>query len=226
MSVTIADSLWLVPAREVLWIPPGVRHTVQFSGRGVLRSLNLQASLCVALSERPRVIAFGRLLRELVRRAIERDTHSLEQIADQPVIALLQVELAAHFAEPALPVDLPLPTDSRAMRAVSFILDDPGASPPIDILAQRSAASARTLARLFVRDTGMTEQTCPLVLIGDFTHGIEAPAAPGGEPDLADFVRGPFVRHDFHFHFASVGEATFEERFARLACFVGERSTP
>lgn len=156
MSVTVADSLWLVPAREVLWIPPVVRHTVHFNGRGVLRSLHLQASLCGALSDVPRVIAFGRLLRELVRRAIERGTLSLEQIADQPVITLLQGELAAHFAEPALPVDLPLPTDPRAVRAAASMLDDPGASHPIYILAQQSAASARTLARLFERETGMT----------------------------------------------------------------------
>lgn len=47
------------------------------------------------------------------------------------------------------------------------------------------------LVQRAMRDTGMSEQDCPLVLIGDFTHGIEAPAAPGGEPDLASVVHMP-----------------------------------
>jgi AraC-like DNA-binding protein len=57
---------------------------------------------------------------------------------------------------PTLSFDLALPADRRLRSLCEALLEDPGASLSLQEWATRVGASARTLARLFQQDLGMT----------------------------------------------------------------------
>ncbi|MBY0488893.1 MAG: helix-turn-helix transcriptional regulator [Gemmatimonadaceae bacterium] len=156
ITATIEGALWIVPTGRALWLPPGTPNDVTLIGRGVLRTVYLTRTRSRAIAKTPRLVAFPPLLRELLRRAIERDTLTSAIASDTHVIALLVDELAAACAAPSLPVDLPLPRDPRAERAASRILMAPGTPLAALHLERHSGAARRTLERLFHADTGLS----------------------------------------------------------------------
>lgn len=156
ISATIAGALWIVPTGRALWLPPGTPNDVTLIGRGVLRTVYLTRARSRSLAAAPRLMAFPPLLRELIRRAIERDTLSSAVAHDAHVAALLVDELAAQCAVPSPPVDLPLPRDARAERAASRILMHPGVPIAELQLERHGAAARRTLERLFRAETGLS----------------------------------------------------------------------
>lgn len=156
ISATIRDSLWIVPAGRALWLPPDTPNDVTLIGRGVLRTVYITPARSRPIATSPRLVAFPPLLRELIRRAIERETLSRNTAHDAAVIALLVHELASQCASPAPPVDLPLPRDSRAERAASRMLTHPGVPLAELDLVRHSGAARRTLERLFREETGFS----------------------------------------------------------------------
>lgn len=125
-------------------------------GQGVLRALYLTRARAATLARVPRLIAFPPLLRECIRRAIERDTLQAEHPADVHVAAVLVDELAAQCNADTPTADLPLPRDPRAERAASRILMEPGAPLVRLQLERHSGAARRTLERLFSAETGLS----------------------------------------------------------------------
>ena len=59
-------------------------------------------------------------------------------------------------ALPAIPLQLPLPKDVRARRAAEYLRAHPDDAGAIESVAKRVATSARTLERVFRKETGMT----------------------------------------------------------------------
>lgn len=156
ITATMSGALWIVPTGRALWLPPGTPNDVTLIGRGVLRTIYLTRARSRPLARAPRLIAFPPLLRELIRRAFERDTLNASVPHEAHVVALLVDELAAQCAAPSLPVDLPLPRDPRAERAASRILMNPGAPIAELQLERHSGAARRTIERLFRADTGLS----------------------------------------------------------------------
>lgn len=156
ITATIDGALWIIPAGRALWLPPATPNDVTLIGRGILRAVYFTRSRSRALPTVPRLVAFAPLLRELLRRAIERDTLDASHAVDRHCIALLVHELAAQCATPSPPVDLPLPRDPRAERAASRILMHPGTPLAELSLERHSGAARRTLERLFTADTGLS----------------------------------------------------------------------
>jgi AraC-like DNA-binding protein len=156
ITATINDALWIVPTGRALWLPPTTPNDVTLIGRGVLRTVYFDRARSRTLAREPRLVAFPPLLRECIRRAIERDTLNATIPVEAHVLAVLVDELAAACAAPTLPVDLPLPRDPRAERAASRILMAPGAPLAALHLERHSGAARRTLERLFRADTGLS----------------------------------------------------------------------
>ena len=66
--------------------------------------------------------------------------------------------MAALLAEvvprvPAIGLELPLPTDARALRFARLVLEEPGDSRPVAAFTHLAGASTRTLERLFLSET-------------------------------------------------------------------------
>jgi AraC-like DNA-binding protein len=153
MSVTGPEGSWIVPPERAVWIPPEVAHAVE-TRRGVsMRSLYVAAARCGGLPARPTVVAVSTLLRALILEAVRLPALYDEAGADGRLVAVLLDRVRATEVEP---LHLPDPVDPRAARVAKALKDDPGSRRALADWGRHGGAGARTLARLFVRDTGLS----------------------------------------------------------------------
>jgi len=153
MRVTTPEGAWIVPPYRAVWVPAGVEHEVRMSGGPVA-----MRTLYVAPKSAPRalagciVIEVSPLLRALILRAVEEPVEYDQRGGAGLVMALILEELGRAAS---VPLSIPLPRDPRLAVLCRALLDDPAAPDTLDTWAERAGASARTLARLFQRETGM-----------------------------------------------------------------------
>jgi AraC-like DNA-binding protein len=156
LTVHTDAGLWVVPVHQAVWVPPGVRHSVEVAGGVAMRSLYLRLPLRPpvrgGLPDSCRVIEVSPLLREILRRAMRLRTLD-RRIAEQR--HLIDVLLDEITVLPLIPLDLPMPRDTRGVRAAAYIREEPAARHTLAEVARASAASARTLERLFRNETGL-----------------------------------------------------------------------
>ncbi len=156
LTVHTEAGLWVVPAHQAVWVPAGVRHSVEIAGGVAMRALYLGASLGRPLLSRLpgtcQVVEISPLLREILRRAMRLRTLDRGRAHERHLIDLLFDELTIL---PLVPLDLPLPRDARGARAAAVIRADPAARHTLAEVARTAAASSRTLERLFRRETGL-----------------------------------------------------------------------
>jgi AraC-like DNA-binding protein len=156
LTVHTDAGTWVVPAYQALWVPAGVRHSVEIAGGVALRALYLSDALGSLLHARLpatcRVIEISPLLREVLRRAMRLQTLD-RRIAEQR--HLLHVLLDELTILPLVPIDLRMPRDPRAVRAATLLRSDPAARNALGEVARAAAASPRTLQRLFRSETGL-----------------------------------------------------------------------
>lgn len=153
MRVSTDDAVWVVPPQRALWMPAGVRHSIVMSGDVTMRTLYLRDDAASGMPGACQVLPVSPLLRELVIRATELPLHYDENGPAGHVVALLLAEL--HSAE-TLPLHLPMPCDKRLRALCGALLDAPGDPRTLEQWAPSANASPRTLARLFVAETGLT----------------------------------------------------------------------
>jgi AraC-like DNA-binding protein/quercetin dioxygenase-like cupin family protein len=151
MHVDTEQGAFVVPPQRALWLPAGMRHCIAMHGVVGMRTIYVAPERAKSLPSMCRVVAATPLLRELVLEAVRlSDSYKPDSRAGR-LTALLLDEL---HALPILPLHLPMPYDPRVRRVCDAILADPGIDLTLEELAQSASASARTLARLFRRETG------------------------------------------------------------------------
>jgi AraC-like DNA-binding protein len=126
---------------------------VYFPGEVSLRNLFVNPSAVDGLPETCVALRVSPLLRELVLRAGSLEN---EYPVDGPIWRLMQVILDELRQAEASELQLPLAQDERLQCVLGALLENPGDSRPIEAWAKQACVSPRTLARLFVRETGMT----------------------------------------------------------------------
>src|SRR5690606_1733012 len=99
------------------------------------------------------VVAVPPLLRQLILRAMEIGLDYAPEGPEARVMAVMLDELRALKPEP---LHLPHPRDPRLKRIAEALIADPADGRALADWAKAAAASERTLARLFVKETGMT----------------------------------------------------------------------
>lgn len=152
MRVKAAGRLWLVPPARAVWAPAGAEHEIWARGDFAMRTLYIAPRLAGALPKDCIGLDVPPLLRELIVHIVglgmlhegEPDHEALAQVA----VSLLK-------APSALPSSLPWPKDRRAVAAAELLLADPSSSSDLADLARKAGASARTLQRLFLDETGL-----------------------------------------------------------------------
>lgn len=152
MRVRAADTLWLVPPAQAVWAPAGVRHEIWARGDFAMRSLYFAPELAGALPADCGTLEIAPLLRELILDIVRREMLSADDPRERR-LAEVAVDLVA--AAEALPLSLPMPSDPRAARLAERLKDDPGCDAGLAELARAAGASARTMQRLFLEDTGL-----------------------------------------------------------------------
>lgn len=150
MQVSAAGSVWLVPPRSALWMPAGVTHETRMRGRVSLRTAYIVPGL--GAGRGPALTGVSPLLHELLLRAADMPMDYDPQGKDGLIAQLLMREIdwdgLAHL-------DMPWPADARLRAIHEHLLRQPADGDGLAAWAARLALSERTLARLFLRDTGL-----------------------------------------------------------------------
>ncbi|HSY95219.1 MAG TPA: AraC family transcriptional regulator [Steroidobacteraceae bacterium] len=140
---------WVIPARRVAWVPPGVRHTSRSSagGRGwvVISPVQLHnppTGVCVLCASALMVASLQRLTQL--------------KASDEPMHRLLWQVVEAELNETHHEqLGVPMPTAPRMLKAAQRVLARPTAAASLDQLAAGVGMSRRSFARHFRSQTGL-----------------------------------------------------------------------
>lgn len=153
MTLRTMQGVWVVPPMRAVWIPADTPHTVSISGQVSMRTLYLSPKLCRAFPPKCFVMNVSPLLKELIQHACKFSRLSKRVATERRIVEILVDQLKAAYC---IPLQLPHPTDSRAMRVARTLFTDPADQRTLEKLCKDSGASKRTIQRLFLNNTKMT----------------------------------------------------------------------
>ena len=153
MTIETPDATWLVPAHRGVWVPARTPHSIAMSGDVDMRTLYFAPRLARDLVPRCFVLSVTPLLREVTLRACELGKLRREVASERRLVDLALDEIRSATS---LPLDLPLPTDARALSVARGLLASPNDEASLTVLGKKSGASARTIERLFASELGMS----------------------------------------------------------------------
>lgn len=149
MTVRVGAARWLVPPQRAVWIPPATGHGIRCDADLAMRSLYLGHAIAAGLPGRAAALPVTGLLRELVLEAVERGATGRRL---DHVVALVGDEIARA---PMVPSALPEPDDPALRRIWLGLQDDPSDPRTLGEWARSVGVGERTLARRFLRVTGL-----------------------------------------------------------------------
>ncbi|MBQ0866612.1 AraC family transcriptional regulator [Streptomyces smyrnaeus] len=148
LSVRAPGGTWLLPPSVALWIPAHVPHATGATSTAVMCSPYIAPAHCPVAWPEPTVVAVPPLLRELIDHLAQPGlSRPARERAEGVLFDLLR-------PVPARDIGLTWPTDPRARTVAEALLADLTDSRPLAGWSRSAGASARTLARLFVAETG------------------------------------------------------------------------
>lgn len=153
MRVETTSAFFVLPPTKALFLPSGESHSITMEGDVAMREVFIDACLAEQLASEARVLAVSPLLRELLI-ALCNEPVAWEEHGRSPhIVALILDEI-----QTAKTVSTRLPTvhDPRLARVARAIIAGPADPRALGDWAEICGASERTLARLFLRETGMT----------------------------------------------------------------------
>ncbi|MEW2546916.1 helix-turn-helix transcriptional regulator [Streptomyces sp. NPDC047002] len=150
LGVDVEEHEWVLPPTLALWIPAGVPHATTATRPALMRSVYLLPERCPVRWTRPTVVSVGPLLRELIPHLGDPD---LEQGPRRRAEAVL-FDLLRPVG--VTTIEVPMPTDERALRVAHALIASPADPRALAEWGRDVGASARTLARLFSAQTGLS----------------------------------------------------------------------
>jgi AraC-like DNA-binding protein len=153
MRVRLGTAAWIVSPRTGVWVPCGVPHQVEAVASVSYRSVFVSPVVAQAIPAYRAPITIDALTREIILEATTFGAHYRPDSAESRLIEVLHDRLQRVPAE-VMPI--PLPRDTRTRRICDALLEHPDDNHSLETWGRLVGASARTLARLFLRETGMT----------------------------------------------------------------------
>lgn len=150
MRIDTSEGIWVVPPLRAVWVPAGIDHEVRALTALQLRTLYIGCEVPYAVPRKCCVIEVSPLLRELILRLVKLDTEGRQ--ADP---AMVKVTLSEISEFNVLPLQIAMPSDPRLLKVCHKILDDPSNTKTCAQWGSEVGASARTLERLFLKETGL-----------------------------------------------------------------------
>ena len=152
LTVRTETGRWVVPPGHAVWIVPNVLHCLCAPRPVQLYSLYAAADAAPLPAQSGAVVPDALVHALLVAAA----DLPLDQPFDEPANRLVQVLLDRLPALPAAPLGLNWPGDPRIQRIAAALSDNPAQPAVLEELAAAAGVTARTAARLFVKETGQT----------------------------------------------------------------------
>jgi AraC-like DNA-binding protein/mannose-6-phosphate isomerase-like protein (cupin superfamily) len=153
MTVSTERGIWVVPPNRAVFVPAEMTHEVRATGRLSMRSLFIRPDAIPGLPADCCVIGVPPLLRELILHALTLPPH---YPPDGPEARLMLVLLDQLRRLEVAPLHLPMPADRRLRRIAETLTADPADGRGLEEWGRSIGASSRTLARLFVAETGLS----------------------------------------------------------------------
>ncbi|MBE3638189.1 AraC family transcriptional regulator [Mangrovicoccus algicola] len=152
MRLQAGPDAWIVPPRHGVWIPPGLPHRLQAATGIEVHNFFIapRFALRPGLPRGPVVLRGSPLLRGIARRL---ETDGSLPAAEARRLAWTALDEMARLDRPDL--RLPGGRDPRLVRAMEQMLRAPGAAAGLEQVAAAAGCGARTLARLFLAETGL-----------------------------------------------------------------------
>lgn len=165
MRVSTAQGVWILPPRRALLIAAGVEHELTMMSKVTMRTVFIEAGAAQAFGAGCKVIEVSALLRELIL-ALLRETSDDGRDGGSGVGAgaggdrrrgehLSMLILSELARAETVPLAIPWPRDRRLVAVCEAIMQQPGKRRSIEDWAGDAGASARTMIRLFTRETGL-----------------------------------------------------------------------
>lgn len=143
---------WIVPPHRAVWLPPGMVHKVAADRPVRLRTLYVKPGAADTPSE-PGVVTVDPLLDALLAEAATFGTDYPLGGREERLIAVILDRLPNLGTVPSY---LPTPADPRLVRLTTALQAQPADARTLDELAAACGMTARTAARLFAKETGLT----------------------------------------------------------------------
>lgn len=153
MQVDAGKWRWNIPPMRCLWVPAGVEHTIAIVSETWMRTIYLRPDLAANMSPDCKILDVTPLLREVILETVRLKMLS-ETVASHINLAKVLVDQLTAAGE--LSLKIAMPQDVRAARLAEIISADPSDKRPLAELAKLAGASARTLERSFVQETGLS----------------------------------------------------------------------
>lgn len=152
LTIHTRRGVWIVPPHRAVWLPPSMVHKVAAERAVHLRTLYVKPGEA-ATPDEPAVVAVDPLLDALLAEAATYGTGYPLGGREERLIAVI-LDRLPYLA--TVPSYLPMPTDARLLRLTSLLQSHPADPRTLDALATACGMTARTAARLFARETGLT----------------------------------------------------------------------
>lgn len=156
MEMSAGSDLWIIPPQRALWMPPHLVHSLRAMGTVELRTVFVHPEkIPTTFPAQPTVVSISALLRELLVRAVSIPEDYPADGRDGLIMTLILMELDW---ETDAPWRLPIGRDPRLTRVCTALLLRPDNNRTLAEWGKITGASARTLARLFAEETGLSFQ--------------------------------------------------------------------
>jgi AraC-like DNA-binding protein len=153
MTVRTADGSWVVPAQRAVWIPARIPHSIVMSGAVSMRTIYFRARLVRRLPRSCCVVNVSPVLQELILHACTYPRLSRRSKIQAHLIAVIVDQLGMVRA---IPLQLPSPSDPRAVRVAETLQRDPSEQRSLKAVCRHAGASKRTIERLFQTETHLS----------------------------------------------------------------------
>lgn len=149
LEVATAIGTWVLPPTRALWIPAGTEHETRASRTSVLRGVYLERDGCPITYAQPQPLRVGTLLGAL-----------LLHLGDEALAPERRARAQALLSDLLEPIDVvtvgvAMPTDARARELAGALVADPADPRTLSQWGHAIGASAGTLTRCFIADTGI-----------------------------------------------------------------------
>jgi AraC-like DNA-binding protein/quercetin dioxygenase-like cupin family protein len=150
LTVRTQASAWVLPPTRALWIPAGLPHETLSAGAATMRSAYVRPDRFPLNWAEPTPVSASPMLRELIGYLEDRSLTSERRTRAEAVLVDLLQPVAMTT------IDVRWPTDDRARHLADRLAASPADSRTLAEWGHEIGASERTLARVFVAETGVS----------------------------------------------------------------------